>query len=174
MKDLSIVTKDDYSKLICPTKLWRERGKWGKGLEKKHSSIQPPNGLYSDGKKCPTLTKDLNSVKVQVWGTQGRRGKKTIKTSCIKTYEIEHYTCVSEPGGKYLTHTTPADGTGQAIGKELADVVRERNIRLEVMGMDGTRINTGIHNGTFRVVEQELGIAIQHIVCLLHLNELPF
>ena len=86
----------------------------------------------------------------------------------------EHFTCVSEPKGGYLTHVTPIDATGRAIAKELVAVVRERNMKLEVMGMDGTSVNTGIHNGVFRVVEQELELVVQHIVCLLHLNELPF
>ena len=40
--------------------------------------------------------------------------------------------------------------------------------------MDGCKVNTGIHNGVIRVVEQELEVVVQHIICLLHLNELPF
>jgi hypothetical protein len=86
----------------------------------------------------------------------------------------EHFTCVSEPGGEYLTHVTPTNATGRAIAKELVAVVRERNIKLEVMGMDGCSVNTGIHNGVIRIVEQELEVVVQHIICLLHLNELPF
>ena len=87
---------------------------------------------------------------------------------------LEHFTCVSEPGGEYLTHVTPSDATGRTIAKELVAVVRERNLKLEVMGMDGTSVNTGIHNGVFRVVEQELEVVVHHVVCLFHLNELHF
>ena len=86
----------------------------------------------------------------------------------------EHFRCVSEPHGEYLTHVTPINATGRAIAKELVAVVRERNIKLEVMGMDGTSVNTGIHNGVIRVVEQELEKVVQHVICLLHFNELPF
>ena len=53
------------------------------------------------------------------------------------------------------------------------DLVRERDIDLVVMGMDGTSVNTGVHNGVIRLTELELGIPVQHIICLLHLNELP-
>ena len=53
------------------------------------------------------------------------------------------------------------------------DLVRERDIDLVVMGMDGTSVNTGVHNGVIRLNEHELGIPVQHIICLLHLNELP-
>ena len=83
-------------------------------------------------------------------------------------------TCVSEPGGEYLTHVTPTDAIVRAVSRELVAVVRERNIKLKVMGLDGCAVNTGIHNGVIRVTEQELEIVVQHIICLLHLNELPF
>ena len=50
----------------------------------------------------------------------------------------------------------------------------EKNINLVVMGMDGRAVNTGIHNSVIRVMEQELEKTVQHIICLLHSNELPF
>ena len=68
---------------------------------------------------------------------------------------------------------TPEDGTGCSIAKETVAVVRERGIDLKVLGMDGTRVNTGVNNGVFRLVELELGVPVQHVICLLHLNELP-
>ena len=66
LKDLKIVTKKDSSKLLCPGKIRRERLKWGGELEKSHSAQLMPGGLYSDGKKCPTLVRDTTSVTVQV------------------------------------------------------------------------------------------------------------
>ena len=68
---------------------------------------------------------------------------------------------------------TPEDGTGHSIAKETVAVVRVRRIDLKVLGMDGTRVNTGVNNGVFRLVELELGVPVQHVICLLHLNELP-
>ena len=81
---------------------------------------------------------------------------------------------MSEPTGEYLTHVSLTGATGRAIAEELVAVVRERNISLVVLGMDGCSVNTGIHNGVIRIVEQELELVVQHIICLLHFNELPF
>ena len=142
-------------------------------MEKKHAAKSLPGGLYADGKKCPTLTRVKNSVEVQIRGKRGRAAKKTVGSSPIKKIQTEHFTCVSEPGGSYLTHVTPEGGTGRAIAREMVDLVRERNIDLVVMGMDGTSVNTGVHNGVIRLTELELGIPVQHIICLLHMNELP-
>ena len=66
LRDLGLVTNKNSSKLICPGKLRRERIKWGGKLQKIHSEKTVPGGLYSDGKKCPTLVRDTNYVKVQV------------------------------------------------------------------------------------------------------------
>ena len=66
LKDLKIVTKKDSSMLLCPGKIRRERLKWGGELEKSHSAQPRPGGLYSDGKKCPTLVRDTTSGEVQV------------------------------------------------------------------------------------------------------------
>ena len=65
---------------------------------------------------------------------------------------------------------TPEGGTGRAIAREMVDLVRERNIDLVVMGMDGTSVNTSVHNGVIRLTELELGIPVQHIICLLPLS----
>ena len=68
---------------------------------------------------------------------------------------------------------TPEDGTGRSIAKETVAFVRERGIDLKVLGMDGTRVNSGVNNGVFRLVELELGVPVQQVICLLHLSELP-
>ena len=39
--------------------------------------------------------------------------------------------------------------------------------------MDGTRFKTGFQNGVIRKTKVEKGLAVQLIICLLHLNELP-
>ena len=69
---------------------------------------------------------------------------------------------------------TPSGSCGKDIAKEIVGVVQERNVNLRVLGMDGCSTNTGIHRGVFRCVEVELNQAVQHVVCLLHCNELFF
>ena len=73
-----------------------------------------------------------------------------------------------------MTHVTPREGTGSKIAKEVVTVVQERGVKLQVLGMDGCSVNTGIHRGVFRCVEVLLGYAILHVVCLLHCVELFF
>ena len=81
---------------------------------------------------------------------------------------------MSQPGGQYTTHVTPQDGTGLALAKELVAVIQERNWDVKVIGMDGCAVNTGIHNGAIRLVEERLSKPLQHVICGLHLNELLF
>ena len=51
-------------------------------------------------------------------------------------------------------------------------MIRERDSKIRVLGMDGCSVNTGIHNGAIRLVEVMLGDVVQHVICSLHLNEL--
>ena len=52
--------------------------------------------------------------------------------------------------------------------------MKERGVKLEVLGMDGCSVNCGKHHGVFRCVEVEIGHPFQHVVCLLHGVELFF
>ena len=78
------------------------------------------------------------------------------------------------PGGDYVTHVTPADGTGRALAREVVDVIREQDSIIRVIGTDGCPVNTGIHTGAVQLIEIETGNVVQHVVCGLHLNELVF
>ena len=49
LKDLGIVKQGDTDRLICPSKLRRERAKWGAKLDAETSSVKLPGGLYTDG-----------------------------------------------------------------------------------------------------------------------------
>ena len=79
----------------------------------------PPGGLYCDGKKCPTLSCITNSVPVQVRGARVRGSKRIVETTNVKKLQTKHFTCVSQPGGKYLTHVNPDGSMGQNISKKL-------------------------------------------------------
>ena len=71
MKDLGIVKKERTDKLICPSKLRRERAKWGEKMERDHSQVKLPQGLYTDGKRVPTLVRLTTGTKEQVPGGRG-------------------------------------------------------------------------------------------------------
>ena len=172
--DLGLVTKKNKSKLICPTKLRRERKKWGEVQEKENATNDLPYGLYTDGKRVPTLVREERVTKLAVPGGRGRGATRIVKSSSNNLVIEDHYPVAAEPGGKYITHVTPENGEGRALAVELADVVRERGIKLKVIGMDGCPVNTGVHNGAIRLLELDLGEPVQHVICGLHLNELLF
>ena len=173
LKDYGIVKKGSTKQLLCPSKVRRERKRWGGKLEENHLAQTLPHGLYSDGKRVNTLVRDTVTTKVQVPGKRGKGAVREVHVTSNKIEKQEHFVVVSEPGGQYCSHVTPETGTGAGIATELVTVVREKAVILRVLGMDGCPVNCGIHNGVFRLVELELGYAVQHCVCLLHLNELP-
>ena len=76
------------------------------------------------------------------------------------------------PGVEYVTHVTPEDGSGLTLAKELEATVREYDMPLKVIGMDGCPLNTGPHTGAIRMLELFLGLPHQWVICGLHLNEL--
>jgi hypothetical protein len=126
LKDLGIVYKGSTDKLICPSKLRRERAKWGARLDKEASSVQLPGGLYTDGKRVPTLVRQTTDTKVQVPGGRGKKAYRTVTSTSNQLVIEDHYPVVAEPGGQYVTHLTPENGTGLALAKEIVTVVRER------------------------------------------------
>ena len=112
LKDLGIVRKGVTDKLICPSKLRRERAKWGAKLDREARAEQLPGGLYSDGKRVPTLIRQTHETKVRVPGRRGKAAYRTVYSISNKVVVEDHYPVVAEPGGKYVTHVTPEDGTG--------------------------------------------------------------
>ncbi len=58
------------------------------------------------------------------------------------------------------------------MAKELEATVREYEMPLKGVGMDGCPVNTGTHTGAIRMLELLLGLPLQWVICGLHLNEL--
>ena len=111
---------------------------------------------------------------MKVPGARGKGAYKVVESISNKLEVQDHYPVLAQPSGEYVTHMTPSGSCGKDIAKEIVGVVKERNVNLRVLGMDGCSTNTGIHRGVFRCVEVELNTAVQHVVCLLHCNELFF
>ena len=174
LRDLGIVKRGDTTKLICPSKIRRQREKWGKVLIKEKKKEKLPQGIYTDGKRVPTLIRETKVTKVQVPGGRGRAAYRTVSSTSNKVVVQDHYPVLAEPSGEFVTHITPREGTGLALAEELVAVIRDREAHIRVLGMDGCSVNTGIHNGAIRLVEVLLGDVVQHVICGLHLNELVF
>ena len=83
---------------------------------------------------------------------------------------------LSEPGSEYLGHLTPCSGHGEEIAKSLHNFLSQNKVdisELIAVGCDGTSINTGKSKGVIACLEEKLRREVQHLVCILHTNELP-
>lgn len=117
-------------------------------------------GLYFDGRKDNTLKIDK------------------VNNKCFRrTAKEEHFSIIQEPGSIYVGHVSPTTGTSKDIASALLDFLKESNFlldELDVIGCDGTVTNTGWKTGVIRTIEEEIKRPLQWLICLLHLNELPF
>lgn len=91
----------------------------------------------------------------------------------------EHYSVCKEPGGKYLFHFVPEEGTkkrkhAEVIADHLVEWLKERRIEdcLQAIGGDSTNVNTGWEGGVMQHVETKLDRKLVWLVCDLHTGEL--
>ena len=115
---------------------------------------------YFDGKKDRTLftSRDENNKQFKYY------------------QEEEHISMSSEPGGKYVTHLTPKGESGAEIVECVVDYLEEHGVSesWRIIGGDSTAGNTGNKRGCFVLIENRLGRRLFRVVCVLHLNELPW
>ena len=114
-----------------------------------------------------------------VAGGRARGATRVVKTTSNQVEVQEHLPVVAFPcdeprnfTSKYVTHMKPTTGTGLALAEQLVTTIRERDIQVKVIGMDGCAVNTGQHNGAIRLVELLINGTVQWVICGLHLNEL--
>ena len=69
-------------------------------------------GLYTDGKKTPTLVRDVTETKVRVPGARGKAAYKVVQSVSNKLEVQDHYPVVGQPSGEYVTHVTPSGSCG--------------------------------------------------------------
>ena len=130
MRDLGLVRKGDTEKLICPTRLRRQRKKWGANIDREHAAREFSQGIYTDGKRIPTLVRETKVTKVKIPGGRGKAAYRTVQTTGNKLVVEDHYPVVSQPGGHYVTHVTPPEGTGLSLANELVPVIRESKVKI--------------------------------------------
>uniref|UniRef100_UPI00358EBD2F uncharacterized protein n=1 Tax=Myxine glutinosa TaxID=7769 RepID=UPI00358EBD2F len=158
LHDLGVVSPKHRSKIIDRSKIRRERSKTREELQSDVCTVI--EGLYFDGRKDNTMT--------QVHGTDNKNHRTTVKE--------EHVSIIAEPGSSYFSHTTPSSGSSKSIAESLVASLKERNVKTEdinVVGCDGTNVNTGHTGGVIRQLEETFNRPLQWLVCLLHANELP-
>ena len=99
----------------------------------------------------------------------GRKDKTLVKDTKITEKTEEHICLIQEPGSVYLGHTSPISGSEKYIFESIVTYRSENQIdlaNLNIIGCDGTAVNTGSNSG----VENYPELPLQHIICLLHLN----
>ena len=140
------------SQIIDPSKIRRirKRLRFDTCLADNTSDIV---GLYFDGRKDVTLVKDDVTKHVQ---------KRT----------EEHYVLVEQPGDRYIGHVSPNSGSARNIFEAITDSGIALN-SITVVGCDGTNVNTGRNGGVIRLIEQHIGMPVQWVVYMMHINELP-
>lgn len=159
LHDVGIVTPEDPSKIIDRSKVRRERQKNRSTLQLRELSEINLHGLYYDGRKDKTLA-------------QVKKGNKFYRQTVVE----EHIVIVQEPECNYIGHVSPSSGTSQSIKASIVRLLENNSIQtkdLEVIGCDGTAVNTGIKGGVIRLLEEHFEKPLHWFVCMLHANELP-
>ena len=170
--DYGIVTPEDTFHIINPTKLRRQRLKYGKETATKRRVLANKLAdLYTDGKRSPTLVRKSKVTKVAA-GKRGRGATREVSSTSNEMEVQDHFPILEMPGAQYVTHVSPEDGTVVCLAKELEDVVRTEQMPLKVVGMDRCPTITGPHTGAIRMLELLLNITLQWVICGLHLLEL--
>ena len=159
LESYGVVTPEDSSHVVDRSKIRREKKKEREKLQELSTGCSL-RGLYFDGRKDDTLISQESKA--------GRLRLLKIKE--------EHISLVGQPEEEYLGHTTPSSGHAQSIAKSITDYIHEKSIvtdQLQVIGCDGTVVNTGAEAGVIRRLEENFQRPLQWMVCLLHCNELP-
>lgn len=89
----------------------------------------------------------------------------------------DHISLIMETESKFLGYTVPQFGTSECIEQTITYFFTESKIStdcLVAVGCDGTNVNVGKEGGVIRLLERRLDKPLQWIICLLHMNELPF
>ena len=71
--------------------------------------------------------------------------------------------------GEKIKHS----GSGKDVFESIVTYCSENQIdlaNLNIIGCDGTAVNTGSNSGVISCMENYLERPLQHIICLLHLN----
>lgn len=124
------------------------------------------------------MAEEISSLKgLGYLAFDGRKDKTLVRENSIQSFtREEHIVVLSQPGSRYVDHFTPISGKAIDIAKQLLRIVEaiESVNTLDVIGANGTAVNTGCVNGAIRLLELHLKRPLQRAICQLHLNELPF
>ena len=139
------------------TKLRRQRTCWrNKAVSAHDDKLKELNCIGFDGK--------IDETRLYMAGKVQRLRKE------------DHYIIVAYPEEEYVDHVAPQSGKATDIAAELQSVIHDTDSfkSLSAIACDSTNVNTGEHAGVIRLLELHLKRPLQWLICMLHLNELPF
>ena len=166
MKDLGFISQEDNTNVIDRYKIRRHRLRDGeKQAHLYQKELGKVRGLYFDGKRDDTLTRDVVS---SVGNSSGSPNHFKLKIN-----KQEHVVLVAEPQSKYIGFVSPNPSNAETITAEILNAIKAIDSDIQVIGSDGTATNTGVHNGIIRRLEVALGKPVHWAICGLHFNELP-
>ena len=157
LQDLKIISKEQPEKVVDKNKIRREVHKNRKRLtEFTDQNTEILKAIYFDGRKDPTIQQ-----------VEGRRIQK----------QEEHISLIKEPNSIYFGHLSLQPPVcSKDIKNQILQYLGNKGINpkdLEVIGCDGTNVNTGWKGGAIRLIEVSISKPLQWSICLLHTNELP-
>lgn len=93
-----------------------------------------------------------------------------------KVVKEEHISLLAEPGSKYIGHVSPASASSENVTGEIFSFLNDEKVSkdFKAVGTDATNVNTGWKGGVIQAIEEHLALPLQWLICMLHLNELPF
>jgi len=154
LKDMNL-NKEEFT--LEPRKLRRQRILWrSKVVESRVEQLINLKCIGFDGRIDQTRLLDVDRV--------------------TRTKKEDHYVIVAYPGESYIDHVAPKTGQAKDIAAEILSVINETSSSetLTAVLCDSTNVNTGEFNGVIRRLETGLNRPLQWLICMLHLNELPF
>ena len=161
--DAGVITSEDQTNVIDKNKLRRSIEDYRTERQVEDTQqLEEKQGhaYYFDGKKTMSLCVE-----------EDEQGKKyNIQR------ELELISMNAEPGGLYVTHLEPEGGKGEQVAEAVLNFLREHNLDSSwlIVGGDSTAANTGKYIGAFASLEKKLWRRLLWILCMLHLNELPW
>ena len=167
LKDLSMVSSEQYQFVIDRHKIARERAKFRQNVvtDFKEKLIEkPPCGIFFDSK----ITDTANTIVVD--GIERRRREK-----------LDQYVVVL-PTGEFLESFVKGkqtddkkDPPAKIVATQLINICQKWGIldNIKIIGGDTCNMNTGTRGGIFHFFEQMVGVKLYHVECQLHINELP-
>ncbi|XP_031637031.1 uncharacterized protein LOC116349635, partial [Contarinia nasturtii] len=152
--DFSIITPENTVYVIDRYKIRRSR-KRTRTDQIGALTFDNIEAVYFDGRKDDTLC---------------------VENGVNKIVKEEHISIVQEPNSLFIGHKAVKDGTAISIANAIDKCLVEKSIpirQIKGLGCDSTAVNTGHQGGVIRVMEEKFNKALQWIICLLHINELP-